>query len=425
MLFKLVDKKKFAVSLCVCLAVWHLIPELTLLVAFGAVAWMLFSIYKWKKVFSTRLPRSNPESLFHGTVTPRLGEELQGKHFDSQYLSLTQYLFGQFFVQPNAVALQVGGILCLLMRRKLFSWGFIPRFLDHETLVAKYILGTSLAMNIVALDTETHRATFRFRGLPKFAQDLESFEPAEDIIVTINARELMLEEAWLGEQELNACDVFVLLNVYLGSVKHVHEHSYGNWGVDPNHPDVFLRLMSVVSVNFNSYGNVDNWVTSGAVAGAAGGRQGQDNFQKLLDHVNSIGVEDHRMVRQLAGYSTFVNFVLQVRLIFFKKFGKYEHLFEGISKEGLFQATVMHSLDHSQGCKIWADPLWIEATNPEYEGMAWTTQIIRAGFSDELPWILFHRFFKDSPHPFFREVYHEARIINQDLADAMETCIVR
>lgn len=131
------------------------------------------------------------------------------------------------------------------------------------------------------------------------------------------------------------------------------------------------------------------------------------------------------MVRQLAGYSTFVNFVLQVKLIFNKKFDKYEHLFEGISKEGLFQATVMHSLDHSQGCKIWADPLWIEATNPEYEGMAWTTQIIRAGFSDELPWILFHRFFKDSPHPFFREVYHEARIINQDLADAMETCIVR
>jgi len=436
---ELFDWKKCAVLLCTCLATLALLSRLSIFAkaAFAVVFLLFFLTYtyfsfcKWRRLFRQRLPRSDPQCASHDrSKIPRLNTSLRGDVFDHQYLSFSQYMFGQLFVQPNAFAMQLMGMMLLLVRLQLRSWRLIKPSVDHGRLVAKFILGTSLAKNF-AKEEANHVGVFNFRGLPKFAEDMESWA-ATDLTVKINLMEQSLEEAWLGEtQKLDdASDIFLLLLLYFALVGHVHNHSYGNWGANTDHPNVFLRLMAVVTVCFNSYGNVDNWVTTGFTGAAAGGRQGQGRFTKLLKHVSGLGVDSHSQVMKLEEYSTYVKFFLKIRVAFRKTFKKYQQEFDGISEEGLFQATIVHSLDHSQSCKIWADPLWCTPTTKAYEGMAWTAQVSRAGFAEELPWLLFHTKFKTSPHPFFQEIYEEAIKIQEDYqlpnyADSLETCIVR
>ena len=60
--------------------------------------------------------------------------------------------------------------------------------------------------------------------------------------------------------------------------------------------------------------------------------------------------------------------------------------------------------------------------------MAGATQVIIAGFTDELPWLSFatkFRHFRHSENTFYKEVYDEAVQINKKFADILEICVVR
>ena len=57
-----------------------------------------------------------------------------------------------------------------------------------------------------------------------------------------------------------------------------------------------------------------------------------------------------------------------------------------------------------------------------------SAEIVRLGRSsitEDLPGIYFRKRFKDSKHPFYEAVYRKAAKINRDLADNMDTCIVK
>ena len=54
-----------------------------------------------------------------------------------------------------------------------------------------------------------------------------------------------------------------------------------------------------------------------------------------------------------------------------------------------------------------------------------TARIVRAAFVDDLQGLAFHKTFYNSGHPFYEAVYRKAAKINKDLADKMDTCIIK
>lgn len=403
---------------------------------------ILFMIYvylsnlKYDQNFSCRPSRSDPLCPSFHRSEPRLNETLPfvevGRQylgsFDHQFISRSSWMFAQVFLAPNAFGLMIKGLTRLRARQMLWAWKLINPVVDHHKLVFTFIMNTSCAMYVESLDHANSSARFKFTNLPIFSRNLDGFTIAKDFEVELNLQTKMMEVARLDSKTLTGPDAFVLLVLHFGTIGHVLNHSYGNWGLDVDHPDPYLRLMAIVSVCFNSYGNVDNWLTAFGTGGSAGGEH--SNFQQLLRNNDARGVQCHRKVKELKKLSTFVHFLLEIRCKFYMEFNRYKDTdFKNISAEGLFQSTVMHSLDHAQAVKIWSDPLFATPTSKEYEGMAWTSQVARAGFAEELPCLVFPTKFKNSPHPFFQAVYKKARALDArletDLADSMETCMVR
>jgi hypothetical protein len=100
--------------------------------------------------------------------------------------------------------------------------------------------------------------------------------------------------------------------------------------------------------------------------------------------------------------------------------------FFGITAEALFIGTVLHSLDHSLMGFILPDPLFLCADDPAWQGMEMLGRVVRAGFVDNLPGLVFNVRCRDAPAgSFFARVYTVACSIDQTLADFMDCAIVK
>ena len=108
-----------------------------------------------------------------------------------------------------------------------------------------------------------------------------------------------------------------------------------------------------------------------------------------------------------------------------EEFQNYSHLFPGVNAEGLFAATVLHSLDHELMEWNLEDPLWLDVKDARFGKMAELGRVVRVGFVPRVPGCYFSRFFKGSGHPFFEAVYFKASKVNKKMADCLETCICR
>ena len=70
-------------------------------------------------------------------------------------------------------------------------------------------------------------------------------------------------------------------------------------------------------------------------------------------------------------------------------------------------------------------PLWLDTEDAEFKLMAQLGQIVRVGFVPDVPGLYFHKRFKGSGHPFYEAVFERASKINENLADKMDTCIIK
>jgi hypothetical protein len=75
------------------------------------------------------------------------------------------------------------------------------------------------------------------------------------------------------------------------------------------------------------------------------------------------------------------------------------------------------------------DALWLldPEISPKFHVMAELGRIVRVGFVEDLPCLLFTRHYnKNAPGSFCQKVYTEAAKINKKLADQkMNTCIIK
>ena len=123
-----------------------------------------------------------------------------------------------------------------------------------------------------------------------------------------------------------------------------------------------------------------------------------------------------------------IDFILKVRSRFLRLFPKYQDTFPpGVDAESLLASTIIHSLDHTLMEWNLEDPLWLDYNriSPDFHAMAELGRFVRVGFVEDLPGIVFAKRYKDSKEPFHQAIYNHARKISVELADHMDTCIIK
>jgi len=191
----------------------------------------------------------------------------------------------------------------------------------------------------------------------------------------------------------------------------------------------FFRRNSVVTVMYNFFGYstfskfLSTWASQGLLS---------DGWTKpcapLISSFNH-GIEEnvwqHGHIDQLIKHSRLIKFVVKVRAIFLAEFQKHKSIFPGVDGEAMFVGTVLHSLDHTFMDWNMKDALWLDTSDCRFGKMAEMGQVVKCGFVSDVDGLLFHKRFKDSGHPFYDAVYKKAAKIDKELADHMDTCIIK
>ena len=113
-----------------------------------------------------------------------------------------------------------------------------------------------------------------------------------------------------------------------------------------------------------------------------------------------------------------MRFVLKVKRKFDIEFTRFKEDFPGIENEAFFQGTVMHSVDHQNATKY----LKSNAYSPSNCANCEMASVILNCFVEKPPSLMDTRF-SSAPHPFYRNVYNYAKLINPRLADSLDCCI--
>lgn len=254
---------------------------------------------------------------------------------------------------------------------------------------------------------------------------------ADLFAVDVDLKTKKMVKAKFDDENVTAEEALILLWFNTISSNHVKLHALANWGInnesDTKEKNPFLYQNSVVTVVYNFFGftcfakYMPTWINWGFLS--------QDWEGKALIEVFKHGVKDniwsHPNITQLIPFSNLVSFICKCRAMFLAEFIKYQDEFAGIHGEALFVGTVLHSLDHTCMDRNLEDPLWLNINCSRFGRMAELGRIVKVGFVQDVPGLIFHKRFKGSKHPFYRSVYRKAERMNRFYAENMDTCIIK
>ena len=387
---------------------------------------------------------SSTQRIYKNATTTTTKEETAKEHdMDHVYLNYFQLLWAFIFVGPASYFLWKKATMILKLRVFLvekMGWQSIKKPVSSlEEVVGKLVLEQSQVIHYIGQRKATRVdnvrdgatiASFLFPDFPLVDID-GKFKVANHLAVEIDLDTKRMVSCNLDDESLNASEALILLWYNTISAQHVKVHAYGNWGVNPSKEmkDVnpFYERSSVVSVVYNYFGFtsfpsfMESWKKEGLLSKDWDPSALTDTFV----HGVKENICEHSNITELLPHSDMVEFITKTRWIFHNEFRKYKHLFPGINAEGLFAATVLHSLDHELMEWNLDDPLWLDVKDARFGKMAELGRIVRVGFVPQVPGYSFHRFFKGSGHPFFEAVYAKASKVNREMADCLETCICR
>lgn len=357
-------------------------------------------------------------------------EEAKCLDMDHIYIPYGHFLWALTFIGPMAMFLWIKGITFLMIRKWLHKKGLIkPKPFDPAEIVARLCLEGTMGLQYYAISHDKKTAGFFYPNFPTVRRD-GAFRCFDLLYMEIDLEEKKLVQAKLDDQNLTASEALTLTWFNTIAMNHVKMHALANWGVNMEpeewQHDKFVARSSLVTVIYNYFGYkvfgtlFATWCSMGVVDG---------DFSRALTQCFDVGVESgiwsHPQIRDLVKHSRFFNFLAKARVIFMAEFDKHRGSFPGIHGEALFVGTVMHSLDHTIMDRNLADPLWLDIDHPEFGAMAQIGQIVKVGFVSDVPFLYFHHRFKGSGHPFYDSVYEKCAKVDKDLADNMDTCIIK
>ena len=379
---------------------------------------------------STLSPHMMKKAL--GSLAEEKAEEL---HMDHIYITFPQFLWAYTFIGPFSFILWMKGITVLSIRKFLCERGIIkPKPFDINKLIATLCLEQTQAIHYYARTKPGSKlgniAGFFFADFPYIDENNE-YKVADLFAVDIDLDTKTFVKAKFDDENLTASETLILLWFNTISAQHVKLHSLANWGVNLNEAlkdtNPFLLRNSIVTTVYNYFGysGFRTLIEGFEKRGLLSTGWDPDALVKCFDHGIKENIWQHSQIDELLPYSRFVNFIVKVRAIFFNEFSKHKHLFPGIHGEAMFVGTILHSLDHTLAHWNLEDPLWLDVKDPRFGRMAELGRIVRVGFVEDIPFLYFHKRFKGSGHPFYDAVYRKAAKIDKELADNMDTCIIK
>ena len=354
---------------------------------------------------------------------------------DNLYISFYDFLCFFIFVSPNIVYLAIKGGVILTIRRFINSNIInLVKPWQPDLIAGRLLLETSEILHYAGKTEnkgEEKKGKFIWKDFI-YMNNLGNITIAKYVFMEVDLKSKLFTRGEIDGMELSPYEAVQLLSFHAAVVVHPMLHTFSNWGINPNHTNKFLKRMATITVMYNYVGFT--WFPRVVLPLLV-------NFRLLLDRKMEVnfqmtfqeyfwtnwlkGIPNHQLIVELVHYSSFVKFVVKVRKIFLNTFDKYQNEFIGIDKEAMFAGTILHSLDHIMFESIIEDPLCFFSGFTKFGVAGRLAGYIRAGFTHDLPGLVFNKRFKDASHPFFQEVYSEAKKIDPELADLIDTCIIK
>jgi hypothetical protein len=371
---------------------------------------------------------------FKGSMeTEEVSEEL---NMDHAYIRFLDFLWGFIFIGPMSYFLWARGTFILRIRVLFQKKGLLKvEEPDLEALVATLCLEQSQVIHYFAKTKKGSElgnvAGFFFSDFPYVDNDC-NYRVADLFAVDIDLDTKRFVKAKLDNVDLTASETLILLWFNTIAAQHVKLHAMANWGINQDmsieETDPFLRQNGVVTAMYNFFGYstfsnfLETWEKQGLLSE---GWSDKGSLLTCFNHGIRDGVAQHGNITELMRYSRFVNFSVKVRAIFINEFARFKHRFPGIDGEAFFVGTILHSLDHTLMEWNLIDPLWLDVEDKKFGKMAELGRIVRVGFVEDVPCLYFNKRFSGSDHPFYKRVYEKACKIDKELADNMDTCIIK
>jgi len=364
--------------------------------------------------------------------------------FDHHHLTFLQFVWVQLFV---SIPMRIGalkGLVNLAVRKRLYDRGWLrDRNIDHATLVAKIVLETSISQYYLGKredDNGNVIGGFFCADFPYFEQHPStkelSFKVADLLSIDIDLTNKCMVKAKLDDEDLNASEAVILIFAYMASSRHAQHHAFANWGISVDDKQVennpFIARNGIVSIIYNYQGyHFGQMIPTfrSAPMSLLSKEWTPELFGKIRDHgilhqswFTNIYMED------LYPYSEFVSFTEKLKPIFLDAFNDKKKLyFPGCNGEALFTGTVIHSLEHYGSHAVFDNKnlFCLDTHHPRFGAGAQLGLLADELFNDDLPFLLFHKRFRGSKHPFYEGVYEEAAKLNLKLANEIDTCIVK
>eukprot|EP00438_Fugacium_kawagutii_P029898 Skav200715 [mRNA] locus=scaffold2650:145597:146646:- [translate_table: standard] len=345
------------------------------------------------------------------------------------HLSMWQYLWAAHVIALPALALVIQGWCQIHVARLLKFCGFLPEAseADLRRMIYNLVL-ENLCTGVTSFeDTDEGRvATFVYSPFPVYldseGQVLSEVKQKMQVKLNLSGGDFVSAE--LDGQPCALTDAAVLLAHYVINVNHPKIHAYANWGIDPaDSTGRYLQKMSVVTACYNHYG----FSNFPQMAGNMVHKEAGLGFQTCLKNSMLTGVCEHKKVTALAEHSKFLNFVIQLRIPFKQAFRHCRKDFpHSYNCEAHFLGTVVHSLDHWAFCRT-IDPWLFSALKPSknLQTLHRTVLLARCCALDDIPTMGLEKYFRDGCTEFHRIVYSAAKLLDAELADQIQTCIVK
>lgn len=343
---------------------------------------------------------------------------------DHIYLPFKNFLWGMLFIWPAAAFAAMRGLMILLIRSKLNSWNLLkPKSHEPANVCYELCMYGTLAIYFIEFDEQGY-AEFNLT-VPIINKDGQC--NFKDLELRLNLKTKQLVSSVLDNNEvLSAKETMTILFLYWISAHHAKIHSLANWAVDVESNLANSRNgTATVMYNYFGYACFKERFPLFQALGLLSPNFHGNTFVDISNVGMKSGIPEHSNIIKLAKHSSFIDFSVKIRGIFISEFIRHQDCFPNCNVEALFAGSVLHSLDHSTAVSVIKDELWLDTSCPKFGCMAELGRIIRAGFADDLPGLLFHKSFHNSGHPFYEAVYKKAAAVNKVYADQMDTCIIK
>jgi len=347
---------------------------------------------------------------------------------DHIQLSFDEFLWGQICVATPAFLLWVTGFVNLRCREMLASLGLVkPIPHDPSKVVANMVLESiGELVHFFELKADQKVATFAWHVFAMLDQG-GALCKADILTVHIDLCERRMVSAKIDGVNITAKQAMILIWFHTISEGHVKIHALANWGVThASNVNFEVYKNSVITVLYNYFGMTVFPRICKLLQGLRLVNQKFDNITDVFCNGLKQGVHEHgRQMRPVLYASRAGRFISELRPKFMREFKVHLQSEELLDSEALFSATVLHSLDHTFMSWNLLDPLWLDASDTQFGLMAHLGRFVRMGFVDDIPSVGLATRFKHSKTLFYRRVYEHAAAIDQEIADHMDTCIVK